>query len=82
MILNEFEQYCEEIRSRNEQVPDDFFRKTLEYIAATYGQVCEEFDVCSHPACNSSCGAVLTALNVLEIARDIGKPTHDDGFPF
>ncbi len=29
------------------------------------GRVCEEFEICQHPACADSAGAVLLALDVL-----------------
>ena len=35
----------------------------LNKIANEMGRVCDEFELCSHPACQDSCGAVLAALN-------------------
>lgn len=43
----------------------DRYRKALEEIAKL-GKVCEEFEICNHPACNDSAGAVLIALEALK----------------
>lgn len=39
----------------------DMYRAALEEIRSTFGQVCDEFELCSHSACQSSAGSWLTA---------------------
>ena len=41
-------------------------RAALQTIRDNYGQVCEEFEICQHPACASSCGAWLLADDALK----------------
>jgi len=40
------------------------FRGALDKIA-TLGRVCPDFEICTHPPCQDSCGAVLIALEAL-----------------
>jgi hypothetical protein len=41
------------------------FRVALETIRTCYGQVCEDFELCTHPACQSSYGAWAVADETL-----------------
>lgn len=80
-MSDEFEAYVKSVEdSGSNEVPDDFFRKTLEHIVAAFGQVCEEFEICTHRACHGSSGAWLTAEWALSVASGLGKPRHD--WPF
>lgn len=80
MTGEEFETYVGRVLSGDE-LPDDLFRETLEHIVASFGQVCEEFEICTHRACHGSSGAWLTAQWVLAVADGLGKPRHDS-WPF
>lgn len=46
----------------------DLYRAALECIRSTYGQVCDEYEVCKHKACYGSYGAWATADAVLRLA--------------
>ena len=41
-------------------------QSTLHKIVDDMGSVCEEFEVCDHPSCRDSAGAVLLALDALK----------------
>jgi hypothetical protein len=45
------------------------YREALTRIS-NMGRVCPEFEICSHPACSDSCGAVLVALEALKAPHD------------
>ena len=40
--------------------------KALEEIKNTQGKVCEEFEICKHIACQSSCGSWMIADKALK----------------
>lgn len=44
-------------------------RAALQHIKDNCGQVCEEFELCKHPACHASCNAWLTANDTLAAAE-------------
>ena len=51
------------------------YRAALEEIRANYGHVCTEFELCEHPACESSYGAWATADEAL---RGITRVTDEN----
>ena len=53
------------------------YRAALEEIRANYGKVCQEFELCEHPACESSYGAWATADEALRpITRVTEEPAN------
>lgn len=59
----------------------DSLIRALEYIQEHLGQVCPEFEICSHPWCNSSCTAWLIAEAHLSGNYDLPGETQAAGRP-
>lgn len=55
--------------------------RALEYIKEHLGQVCPEFEICSHPWCNSSCTAWLISEAALSGNYDWPSATTAPGPP-
>lgn len=49
--------------------------KALKKILDNEGKVCQEFEICKHVACQSSCSSWMIAHEALE---EIGKKVNED----
>lgn len=56
------------------------FREALSFISKM-GRVCPDFETCHHPACSDSCGACLTAINVLSTPLPCPMCSHSKHEP-
>jgi len=50
-------------------IQEDIYKKALEEIVNTQGKVCEEFEICDHIACKSSCASWFIADKALKDAE-------------
>lgn len=66
-----------EAHQRHLEAENEQLRAALQTIRDTYGKVCGEFELCAHPACNSSYGAWAVADDALTAAAM--RTTPDDG---
>lgn len=57
----------------------ELYQRALSDIAADCGAVCEEFEICQHPACNSSAHAWIVANDALKAGRELSRSEENKG---
>ena len=70
VLAFELEYFADKLEQENiENKKEQIYKKALEEIVKTQGKVCEDFELCVHESCQSSCASWFIADKALKEAE-------------